>query len=67
MKRETGDKIIAAMKSMDGVLKELDIASCEILDIDQKSEILREIANIGLDADERITLEVGKTISRSAS
>ena len=67
MKRETGEKIIAAMKRMDAVPKELDIASWEIEDIEEKSKILREIANIGLDADERITLEVGKTISRSAS
>jgi chaperonin cofactor prefoldin len=44
MRRETGEKIIAAMKRMDAVLEELDIASWEIEDIDGKSKILREIS-----------------------
>jgi hypothetical protein len=60
MKRETGEKIIAPMKRMDDVLKELDVASWEIEDMEERRKILREIANIGLDAHERITLEVVK-------
>ena len=60
MKRETGEKIIAAMKKMDDALEELGIASREIEDEDERKKIRREIFNLVADAHERITLEVVK-------
>src|SRR5262245_60321296 len=60
MRREVAEKIIRAMKKMDGVLNELGAVSHEIEDEDERKKIRREIANLIHESHLRITVEVAR-------
>ena len=60
MKRDVAEKIIQAVKDMDQVFGQLDAASNQIDEEDERKKLRRAVATLVFDVHEKITLEIVK-------
>jgi hypothetical protein len=63
MKRDVAEKIIRAVKEMDQIFGQLDAASNQIHDEEEKKKLRKAIATLVFDVHEKIALEIVKQFS----